>query len=269
MVLAAVLTERQMGMHPRPGAKLEAATHLFGGPIAAALGIINIASHGMQMAGAVGTGMEEVKNLVEDANKTALYPGLRNVTHQLAALSGQKLEGNNDLHDANLCPDNEEMFGNLCYQRCHDLTQGQHPIRSTAFSCCKQEPCNAFNSVFSSIFKPCHGLDVGGRTPGVGCPHSPGDCLVNEEFHLGQCYKKCVLLTDSEYPYRSAADTCCRSYMLVECIDAANLWTNATFSVGGGLGDELFEAEAGQVHPPLPALAEAQTTTTLPVAVLT
>merc|ERR1719343_343650 len=110
--------------------------------------------------------------------------------------------------------------------------------------------------------KLCQGLNVGGHTLGIGCPHEPGDCLLNEEFHLGFCYKKCAVLTDAAYPFRATADSCCKANDYIDCLDPANLLTNTSFSVGGGSGDAELEDPAGEVHAPIAALAEDQATTT-------
>lgn len=48
------------------------------------------------------------------------------------------------------------------------------------------------------------GYDVSGDEAGHGCPHKPGTCLVNEEFSLGKCYRRCDELTDGQYPYRTS-----------------------------------------------------------------
>jgi len=239
---------------------------LFGGAVGAVLSIMAASSHGMELAGAVGTAMEDAEKIAYDSQNISKHhdiEALINYTHELSHLHGQDLMGDNRMNDGNLCPDNEEVFAGLCYQKCSLLTKGSHPVRTTAFSCCAQEPCNAFNSVFTSPVKFCQGLDVGGRLPGVGCPHQPGDCLLNEEFHLGFCYKKCAILTNTEYPFRISAESCCKEWGYFECLEARNVMTNSTFAIGGGDGDKLLEGEAGLVHPPILALAEVQTTTTL------
>jgi len=261
LLSAALAMAVSNSLSPPAKANVGSIVEEFGGAVGAVLGVVTTAAHGMQLVGAVGTSMGQIENVVHDANKTyKIIGGEINYTQDLAEKKGDELLGANNLHDGNPCPDNEEELGGLCYERCSDLTRGVYPVRSSAFSCCKQEPCNAFNSVFSNPLKFCRGLDVGRL--GGGCPHSLGDCLLNEEFLLGSCYHKCALLTNSEYPYRTTADTCCRMNSYLACSDPSFTLTNATFSVGGGHGDELLQGDAGQVHPPLLYVAEAQTTTT-------
>jgi len=262
LLSAALATAVTNSLSPPAKANVGSIVEEFGGAVGAVLGIARMSAHGMQLVGAVGTSMGQIENVVHDANKTyKIVEAQMNVTHELEGLKGEELLGANNLRDGNPCPDNEEELGGLCYERCSDLTRGIYPVRSSAFSCCKQQPCNAFNSVFSNPMKFCHGLDVGRL--GGGCPHSLGDCLLNEEFLLGFCYRKCALLTNGEYPYRTTAGTCCRLNSYVACSDPSFTLTNATFSVGGGQGDELLQGDAGQVHAPLLYVAEAQTSTTL------
>merc|ERR1712107_482348 len=47
---------------------------------------------------------------------------------------------------------NGEQVGTVCYRKCADLTQGTHPIRTTAFTCCRVHPCSPFNSEMSFDF---------------------------------------------------------------------------------------------------------------------
>jgi len=261
--LVAVLRQASAGRHR---AQVGESVEMYGGGVGAALSIMTVFSHGMQLAGAVGTGMEDAEKIVYDAQNITKHHDiefLENLSHSLGHMQGHELDGHNDMNDGNPCPDTEEDFGGMCYQRCQDLTGGAHPIRTSAFSCCKGHPCNAFNSVFTNPVKFCRGLDVGGRQKGWGCPHAPGDCLLNEEFHLGSCYKKCLVLTDGAYPYRRSADSCCTLNDYLDCLQARNVWTDASFDIGGGDGDEVLQAEAGLVHAPIPSLAEVQTTTTL------
>jgi len=264
LLSAALATAVTNSLSPPAKAKVGSIVEEFGGAVGAVLGVVTTAAHGMQLVGAVGTSMGQIENVVQDVNKTTkIVEGQLNLSHQLAGLQGQELLGANNLKDGNPCPDNEEELGGLCYEKCSDLTRGVYPVRSSAFSCCKQEPCNAFNSVFSNPMKFCKGLDVGRL--GGGCPHSLGDCLLNEEFLLGFCYRKCALLTNMEYPYRTSADSCCRLNSYLACSDPSFTLTNATLlSVGGGQGDELLQLDAGQVHAPLLYAAEATTSTTLP-----
>jgi hypothetical protein len=214
------------------------------------------AAETLQSIGTVGANVETAATLIEETNFTKIYLTTKDVLDKIKGLRGKSLTGrNNSLQDGNPCPDDEESFGGLCYQTCTTLTAGKFPIRTTAFSCCMNEPCSFFNSKFSSPLHYCQGFDVGGHDT-YGCPHGPGDCLVNEEFQMGSCYKMCAVLTDGEYPYRSSADSCCSKNDYVECLDPQNYVSDATFDVGGG--DEELGEELGQVHPPIPALAEEQ-----------
>jgi len=159
------------------------------------------------------------------------------------------------LHDGNLCADDEEESLGLCYKKCNSLTNGEYPIRTTAWSCCKEQPCTFFNSKFTNPLSLCEGFDVSGDKEGKACPHQPGTCLVNEEFNLGMCFKKCAILTDNKYPYRSAASTCCRYNSHWACLDALNTFTDPAFNVGGGAGDGSA-ATPGSMHAPIQELTE-------------
>jgi len=259
---AACITRQQTLHHPIPKTEVGATVGLFSTLVTASLNWSRISSHWLQAFGVIGSGMEQARNIINDASTLQLQQELwRNFTQRLEALEGENLTDENDLDDGNVCPDGEEEFGGLCYRKCRELTDGRYPIRTTAFACCQAEPCNGLNSVFSNPLEFCHGLDVGGHRTGlrsVGCPHLPGDCLRNEQFHLGLCYKQCALLTAGEYPYRTGADTCCRFNSYLACADASSLLTNASLNVGGGVGDKLLEAKASQVHPPLLELTEHQ-----------
>lgn len=221
---------------------------------AAAVAAYDSAEKTLQAIGASGAKLEQGVDFIQTTNFTDMLVNMNN-TLKLLGLKGINLKRLNPLRDGNPCPDDEETFEGLCYQKCASLTQGRYPIRTTAFSCCMREPCSFFNSKFTNPLKFCQGYDVGGHDK-YGCPHAPGDCLLNEEFHMGVCYKKCALLTQGEFPYRSSAETCCKHNAYLDCLEGDNFVVNANFSIGGGAGDDLLEAEMGQVHPPIPALAE-------------
>merc|ERR1719162_1114797 len=125
----------------------------------------------------------------------------------------------------------------LCYITCAKLTEGKYPIRSTAFSCCKEQPCEVFNTVYSNPLSYCSGYDVAGNFASVGrskvCPHKPGDCLLNEEFYMGVCYKRCSLLTEKKFNYRSSASSCCLYDSQWACMTATNTMTSADYNIGG------------------------------------
>mmetsp|Transcript_48374 Transcript_48374/g.103697 ORF Transcript_48374/g.103697 Transcript_48374/m.103697 type:complete len:376 (+) Transcript_48374:109-1236(+) len=163
--------------------------------------------------------------------------------------------------DGNQCADDEELFGSLCYKRCGLLHEG-YGVRTSAFSCCKAEPCGVFNSRLTSMFNPCGGNAVGGDIMGGGCPHSVGSCLANEEASMGACYLKCGILTNGTYPFRQSDITCCKYREKWPCLDTNNTLTSVDFNIAGGAGDGL-ESTPGSAHTPMPELAEAQTTTTL------
>eukprot|EP00913_Durusdinium_trenchii_P004907 g4554.t1 len=130
----------------------------------------------------------------------------------------------------------EELLGDLCYKKCSLLTNGEAPVRLSAFSCGKSRGFQDFFKSKVGLLVPCEGYDVSGDDAGHGCPHKVGTCLVNEEFSLGKCYKRCDQLTDGQFPYRTSADTCCKSKDLIECIEPYRSKFSTAFNVGGGQG---------------------------------
>jgi len=236
----------------------------------------------LAMADAMANGLTASAKVIEDAKQ--VYPDMQEALKAVEAPSEGlkeaigKLNGTSKLvnvsqleslsvhellhpkaenrHDGNPCPDDEELHMGLCYKKCALLTEGIYTIRTTAWSCCHDEPCSFFNSKFVHSLLPCEGFDVSGSKEGEGCPHFPGSCMENEEFSLGICYKKCALLTNNTFPYRSGADTCCRYNNHFACMDALNVNSSMAFNVGGGLGDKT-EATPGKAHGPIPALTEA------------
>mmetsp|Transcript_121569 Transcript_121569/g.289002 ORF Transcript_121569/g.289002 Transcript_121569/m.289002 type:complete len:277 (-) Transcript_121569:193-1023(-) len=155
-----------------------------------------------------------------------------------------------NLKDGNLCSHDEELFGYLCYKKCSLLTNGKAPVRLSAFSCAKSQGFSDFFQPKVGTLMPCKGYDVSGDEAGNGCPHKPGTCLLNEEFHLGKCFKKCDLLTNGQYPHRTSAETCCKTKSLIECIEPTKSIFNTDFNVGGGHGKDE------QSHPPEEKLTE-------------
>mmetsp|Transcript_48431 Transcript_48431/g.90770 ORF Transcript_48431/g.90770 Transcript_48431/m.90770 type:complete len:287 (+) Transcript_48431:71-931(+) len=143
-----------------------------------------------------------------------------------------------DLTDGNLCANDEELLGKLCYKKCSLLTHGEAPIRLSAFSCGKSRGFQDFFGAKVGTLIPCEGYDVSGDEAGEGCPHKAGTCLVNEEFSLGKCYKRCSDLTDGQFPYRTSAETCCKTKNLLECIEPSQSRFSFSFNVGGGNGPE-------------------------------
>lgn len=211
---------------------------------------------GFELAATLADGITAAAKVVQDAKKTypdlkrigtpterlrdkALHSGvhpLLNLSHYANLTEAANMPADNR-NDGNLCPDDEEEAGGLCYRRCKDLTGGEYPVRTGAFSCCQSFPCTFFNSVFSNPLNFCDGYDTAGVKEQGGCPHTPGDCFKNEEFFLGTCYMKCALLTQNAFPYRAAADSCCRYNSHLACLDALNVFTNATLNRGGGYPD--------------------------------
>lgn len=166
-----------------------------------------------------------------------------------------------NMHDGNLCGDDEELFEDLCYFKCSLLTKGSNPIRTSAFTCCEAQPCGFDNTIFN-MNAPCAGFDVAGNLNGQkgACPHTVGTCLEDEELLLGMCYKKCSLLTQGAFTHRVAATTCCSQTGLA-CLNPMNLRTDfLAFPVGGGKGDGLA-ATPSKPHKPMKALTEKTNTT--------
>jgi len=154
------------------------------------------------------------------------------------------------LHDGNVCDDEEELYGGLCYKKCGLLTNGQAPIRTSSWTCCKSHPCglrNQMGSLGHTII--CKGYDVDAAGS---CPHKPGTCLVDEEMVLGVCYAKCSLLTNGAFPYRMTAATCCKGHGL-GCLNPWNARTSDAFDKGGGGNSDGFS----DAHLPDQSLTEA------------
>jgi hypothetical protein len=174
---------------------------------------------------------------------------------QFTNLTSEDLIPEELTHDGNVCADDEEEHGGLCYKKCHSLTDGVYPLRTTAWSCCKNRPCTFLNSKFTNPLSPCEGYDVSGSRENQACPHAPGTCLVNEEFNLGMCFKRCAILTDNAFPYRSAASTCCKYNSHWACLYPRYTKTSSAFDVGGGAADG-DEATPNSMHPPIKSLTE-------------
>jgi len=173
-----------------------------------------------------------------------------------ATPSGGDLTPEENLHDGNLCNDDEERFGGICYKKCSILTKGTHKIRTTAFTCCsadKIEDCGFENQELK--MDVCGGFDVSGNINGQdsACPHKTGNCYVNEELFLGLCYKKCSELTNNEFNNRVTMFTCCKSESMLECNPfsfggGGNTKSTVEFNTGG---------EGGPPHAPIKSLDEA------------
>lgn len=141
-----------------------------------------------------------------------------------------------NLLDGNVCAHDEELLGTLCYKKCSLLTDGKAPVRLSAFSCAKSKGFEDFFRGKIGLLVPCEGYDVSGDEAGHGCPHKPGTCLVNEEFSLGKCYKRCDELTDGQFPHRTSANTCCKTKNFLECIEPTESTFSFNYNVGGGDG---------------------------------
>lgn len=140
------------------------------------------------------------------------------------------------LNDGNPCADDEEALGGLCYKKCSLLTNGEAPIRLSAFSCSKSHGFGDFFKAKVGMLVPCTGYDVSGDQAGNGCPHNEGACLVDEEISLGKCYRQCSQLTSGQYTHRTSANTCCKTEKLLECIKPGNTKFDVKFNMGGGRG---------------------------------
>merc|ERR1712151_254043 len=111
------------------------------------------------------------KELTEKSGPKTQLPNIPKITKS-------ELAPNDHRHDDNVCEDNEELYLKLCYKKCSILTDGEYPIRGTAFSCCKEEPCGIVNQQEAG-FVPCQGYDVSGNGGG---PHKAGACLLDDVF---------------------------------------------------------------------------------------
>eukprot|EP00445_Apocalathium_hangoei_P034561 CAMPEP_0203941884 /NCGR_PEP_ID=MMETSP0359-20131031/78191_1 /ASSEMBLY_ACC=CAM_ASM_000338 /TAXON_ID=268821 /ORGANISM="Scrippsiella Hangoei, Strain SHTV-5" /LENGTH=258 /DNA_ID=CAMNT_0050872521 /DNA_START=1 /DNA_END=773 /DNA_ORIENTATION=- len=149
-----------------------------------------------------------------------------------------------NLNDGNICNDDEEQYGALCYAKCSQLAGPDHTYRQSAWTCCKQAQCSLANlfSCCKHDAGACSGFSIAGMQEGSAiCPHAPGGCLNDEELFLGMCFMKCSVLTGGLYPHRTEVDGCCKSSTGVGCMaeegakDGLNgmLITNSTFAVGG------------------------------------
>jgi len=135
-----------------------------------------------------------------------------------------------NLHDGNICMDSEEYHAGLCYKKCSLLTDNSNTIRTSPWTCCENKPCFVNQRLHIGLKIACVGYAVSGEGK---CPHLPGACLDNEETMLGVCYKKCSLLTNTNYPYRVGPATCCKKGGL-SCLYFWKTYTSKEFNVGGG-----------------------------------
>lgn len=167
-----------------------------------------------------------------------------------------------NLTDGNTCPDAEELHAGLCYTKCATLTNGEFPVRVTAFSCCKHDqPCGYPGDMdTTSATKICTGNAV--STAVDSCPHTPGSCLANEEMFGGVCYKSCALITYGIMPRRNGPASCCKSMdkevyaaSSFAFLDLSDCDTDhEAYALGGGMG--YGTRDPMQPHRPFVRLAE-------------
>lgn len=171
-------------------------------------------------------------------------------------------------NDGNQCSDDEEFHAGLCYHACSAMTDNVYTFRQSAWTCCKKKVCNPlWGSCCKRSFGMCSGFDVAGKEYGENvCPHQIGACLKNEELTGGMCYKKCAVLTNGNYPYRTAAATCCKQNGGLGCMMGGsadksamskyqNSITDNSFKVGGYCDDKEGQ-ELCEPHVPQTALTE-------------
>jgi hypothetical protein len=192
--------------------------------------------------------MESLKNgsYKEWMKNPANYPELKEL-----------MAHHDNLHDGNLCNDDEEEHAALCYKKCELLTDGEYPVRGSAFSCCRAQPCSLFNQRFKMSI--CGGFDVAGDEANNACPHQRGSCYADEELSLNLCFKRCALLTYGEFPFRHGAGMCCKYNSVTACMTPGASAVEGRFMVGGGEleGDTLpLSNVTTKPHPPLLSLAE-------------
>lgn len=167
--------------------------------------------------------------------------------------AGTPLAPRESMNDGNICEDDEEFYSNLCYRKCTILTDGEYPIRTSPWTCCREKPCTFSNQMHN--VGVCSGFDVAGAMAGRdACPHTAGACLTNEEMFMGDCYKKCSVLQPG-FPIRVGPATCCVEDG-IGCAMPGNSVTSLDYQVGGGAGDG-DPTTPDDVHKPLPELTES------------
>jgi len=200
--------------------------------------------------------MTNIAQMLKKAEKRFSKVPAQSNSSEHASLDKSPLIPKEPLHDGNKCPDDEEEYpkvGGTCFKKCSELTGGEYPIRSTAFSCCKSEPCGVGNSKIHLSF--CGGFDVAGDAEGNGCPSSEGACLKDEELLGGICYKKCSSFEGGDvYKHRVAPNICCSSKG-VSCLLPSYFRFSTKFAVGGGAGDDNSATPAAP-HVPIQEITE-------------
>jgi len=171
---------------------------------------------------------------------------------KLNITSWKQLRPSDNLTDGNICPDNEELHLGLCYTTCADLTHGEYPYRTSAWSCSANAPPNVQKSL--GEFAVCGGYATSHAADH--CPHRAGACLKNEELFGGYCYKKCALITYGILMHRGAPASCCNVRSKLAFLDATGCDTDTeTYAVGGGKG--YSPEEPREVHEPNTEFTEA------------
>uniref|UniRef100_A0A7S4QS07 Uncharacterized protein n=1 Tax=Alexandrium monilatum TaxID=311494 RepID=A0A7S4QS07_9DINO len=161
-------------------------------------------------------------------------------------VSGKKAENTEVANQEKTCSSDEEIFAGLCYKKCELLAGSEYPIRTTAFTCCKETPCHPFNSRKDMGF--CSGFSIAGGDK-QGCPHPPSSCQADEEVVAGVCYKKCSLLTGNEYSHRLTNMACCKMSLSYKCLFHGNLKLSSSFNVGSGVSHSSTSGGATSLPP--------------------
>jgi len=199
--------------------------------------------------------------VIDELGKPArLSKELKQKLHSLNETEKQKIQAQllrqlniTSVHDlrpsdyGSKCYGDEEEYDGLCYKKCSLLTKGTHPLRISAFECCAQQPnCLKHATMKARI---CSGYGISGDSTGNVCPHTPGECLKDEELHEGMCYMRCSLLTSGILQYRDGAYTCCKSKSPLAMLDLGACDTDAKYRIGGGNSGDA--ASPNEPHSPL------------------
>lgn len=201
---------------------------------------------------------KELKEKLRSLNATQKEEIKKELLSKLNITSLEDLKPDDNIHDGNLCADDEEEHAGLCYKKCSLLTGGGYPFRVSAWECCGHQPPCLHH--FKTEFEPCGGYGVSGDSTGRGCPHSPGGCLKDEELSGDLCYMRCSLLTSNMLQHRDGADACCKISSPLAVLEPGACDTDGKYGVGGGLGggEGIGDASVPNApHPPMTVLTEA------------
>lgn len=176
--------------------------------------------------------------------------------HAQVACTGFAVAGDGSCpHKPGACLKDEELYLGICYKKCSLLTEDEYPYRVAPATCCQDSglSCLDFRKDYTS-----EEFNVGGGEA------SPGACLEDEELLLGQCYKRCSILTGNEYPLRLTAATCCKAHSRLPhhvdgvwhlgCLDPRKDKTSSAYNT---LGDQHGDVANAGAHYPLKNLTEA------------